>query len=142
MKIKGTLLKFNKIIAGYHIFPKGCKIHIPDKVPLIYDFNFDQVPYGMATVTRTDTGLEMVADICEGAAEIVKAAAPLCGIGGFYTEVKFKEQNYYLIGGDAEAKIKDVQEATLSAICITPSPVSPDYKYEVIYEENLKAEDK
>ena len=137
MKIKGRLLKFDQVILNDHIFSKDCKINIPDKVPVVWDFDLDEVNkvYGMAHVERNKDGLIFTADIVDGASDIVKAVQNECGIGGYYGNVRYHKLCIGEQYGHHEYRIVD--EASLKAVSITPAPVNKDYDYEIIYEENL-----
>ena len=64
MKLKGRLLLFDTINIDNDVFPKDCKISIPEKIPLTYKFSHDKV-IGFAEVTRDDIGLVVTAETCQ-----------------------------------------------------------------------------
>lgn len=134
MKIKGRLLYFDQWIMDDHIFPRDCKINIPEKVPLTFDFSNDQKVLGTAHVERDEKGLIVTADVYDDAAEMVKGFESEFALGGLYNKCKFTHNQK----GTGK---RVVEYAELKAVSITPYPVNKDYDYEIIYEENLHAED-
>lgn len=133
MKIKGKLLNFDQIIMNDHMFPKDCKIDIPNEVPLTFDFSDSQKPLGVAHVERTETGLIVTAYVFDNAAEMVKDFESEFALGGLYGYVTYRLQNTWP---------RIVDTCKLKQVAITPHPVNKDYDYEIIYEENLHAEEK
>lgn len=130
MKIKGTLLKFDVLNADGSRVSKDCKINIPEKVPLCYDFNFDiNHLLGNGIVERTDEGLIFEGNINEKTpvdmATLLKSS-DIRGIGGYYTNVKSHFNNKHE---------RVVDNMNLKSCSITLSPVHPDYKFEILSED-------
>lgn len=139
MKIKGRLLEFEKILMHSHYFPRKCEIEYPEKLPLLFDFSQQGKPLGIASVERDNDGLIMTANIYPGAEEIIKAFKDEVGIGGFYKNLKTGVMT--LRCADGIAVLKRIDKCQLAYISLTPSPIDPSFKYDIIYEENLKPED-
>lgn len=130
MKIKGTLLKFDVLNANGSRVSKDCKINIPEKVPLCYDFNFDvNHILGNCAVERTDEGLIFEGNINEKTPIDMNAllkSSDIRGIGGYYTNVKSHFNNKHE---------RVVDNMNLKSCSITLSPVHPDYKFEILSED-------
>ena len=139
MKIKGRFLKFESIISSNHYFPRNCEIDIPEKMPLLFNFEQSGLPLGTVTVERDNDGLTMTADIALGAEELIKAFKDEVGIGGFYNNLKTRTITMMMPSGFAV--IRRIDKCSLKAVALTPSPVDPSFKYDIVYEENLHAED-
>ena len=56
MILEGRILLFDEVNKNMDIFPKNCKIDIPEKVPLTWDFNHEKV-IGFSEVIKDDKGL-------------------------------------------------------------------------------------
>ena len=56
MILEGRILLFDTVNRNGDIFPKDCKINIPEKVPLTWDFNHKEI-IGFAKVTKDNKGL-------------------------------------------------------------------------------------
>ena len=56
MILEGRILLFDTVNGSRDIFTKDCKIDIPEKVPLTWNFNHEQV-IGFAKVIKDDKGL-------------------------------------------------------------------------------------
>ena len=61
MILEGRILLFNNVSKNGDIFSKDCKIDIPEKVPLMWNFNHEKV-IGFANVTKDDKGLIVKAE--------------------------------------------------------------------------------
>ena len=61
IKLEGRILLFDTVNKNGDIFPKDCKIDIPEKVPLTWDFNHEKV-IGFANATKDDKGLVVKAE--------------------------------------------------------------------------------
>lgn len=62
MKVKGSF-EFDVPNAFHHVISKDCKIDIPDKVPIVCEFDRTHMPIGFANVTRTNEGLIFEGDV-------------------------------------------------------------------------------
>ena len=61
IKLEGRILLFDTVNINKDIFPKTCKIDIPEKVPLTWDFQHEKV-IGFAKVTKDKRGLIVEAE--------------------------------------------------------------------------------
>lgn len=97
MKIEGRILLFDVVHADGSLMPSDCKIDIPEKVPIIKDFNTRDPNscIGSASVSVDDRGLVFTGDIPD---DFDTDGYPGCG--GYYTSVestsgfKFKDERY------------------------------------------------
>ena len=130
MKIEGRLLNFDTEILGDHKFSKDCKISIPDKLPLVYDFDFKNLDslLGFVTVTRDEKGLSVSGEFQKHKYFTDSELKDLLkgkGIGGYFNRVKTHNEDGLMI----------IDECSLKACSITNSPVSKEYTFE-LKEEN------
>lgn len=125
MKIKGKILTFNKILSDGSYFPDDCKIDIPEKLPLLSDFNFSAYStIGNGVVTRTNDGLYFDGEITIKAERDVITDL-YSGLGGYYTKIKAH--------GDWPKRIID--ESTLKCVSLVGHPVHPEFYFEIVEAE-------
>lgn len=128
IKLEGRILLFDTVNKIKDIFPKECKIDIPEKVPLLYEFHHDEV-IGVAEVIRDDKGLFCKAEtfqdnfIGDHLKDILEDEK--IGVGGFYNKIKKHNEGSLII----------VDEATLREVSITLAPVHEEYYFEIV-EDN------
>lgn len=134
MKVKGVLLKFDVPNVNHSVISKDCKIDIPDKVPIVNEFNMWNYPMrqcrsiGFANVSRTNEGLIFEGDVISPYSEIISERIKnnkTAGAGGYYNKVKKDEKGL-------------ITEMTLRAVCYVNAPVNPDYKFEIVEESEEK----
>lgn len=97
MKIEGRILLFDVIHADGSLMPPDCKIDIPEKVPIVKDFEIGDPNscIGSASVSIDDRGLVFTGDIQD---DFDTDGYPGCG--GYYVNVgsspgiKFKDERY------------------------------------------------
>ena len=92
IKLEGRILLFDTVNKNRDICPKDCKIDIPEKVPLTWNFNHEQV-IGFAEVIKDDKGLVAKAETFSNEIIGVEDLSSLFedgkfGADGFYTNVK------------------------------------------------------
>ena len=127
MKLKGRILLFDTVNQNNDLFPKDCKIVIPEKVPLTYNFSHAKV-IGFAEVTQDDKGLVVTAETspnsyCDD--ETLKSIfEEKIGVGGYYMTVKTHESNNLLV----------VDEARLTEVALVLAPVCDEYFVEIVEE--------
>lgn len=63
IKIKGNLLMFDKPDLIGYIFPKDCKIDIPDAIPITYPEHHTKIVGRVTKVERDDTSIRIEGDI-------------------------------------------------------------------------------
>ena len=126
MKVRGTLLKFGAKNSVLDVISSDCKIDIPEMVPFLFDFDLAKPPIGHAEVERTDDGLIFTGEITDPKMiemlENTYDGKECMGCGGYYNCVK----------RDGLGK---VAQMNLKAVSCTYAPVNPDYKFEIM-EEN------
>ena len=124
MKVKGVLLKFDVPNAFHSVISKDCKIDIPDKVPIIHNFDMAHQPIGFCNVTRTNEGLIFEGDVASPYGEIIAEMiknGETAGAGGRYNKVKRDEKGL-------------ITEMALREVSYVRVPVNPDYKFEIVTE--------
>ena len=130
MILEGRILLFNTVRKNVDIFSKDCKIDIPEKVPLTWNFNQEQI-IGFANVTKDDKGLVARAETfsnekigVEDLSSIFKDGK--IGAGGYYTNVKMHINRSPIV----------VYEAKLSEVALVLDPVNEEYSFEIVEEKN------
>ena len=130
MILEGRILLFNNVNKSGDIFSKDCKIDIPEKVPLTWNFNHEQV-IGFANVTKDDKGLVARAETfsnemigIEDLSSIFKDGK--IGAGGFYTNVKMHNNESSIV----------VDEAKLREVALVLAPVNEEYSFEIVEEKD------
>lgn len=134
MKLEGRILLFDTVNKNRDIFPKDCKITIPEKIPLTWDFHYDQI-LGIAEVIRDDLGLIAKAEIISNAyikEEDLKSIFEngKIGAGGFYNRVKKHNDGSFIV----------VDEATLCSVALVLAPVHEEYYLKIVYESKRQTE--
>ena len=125
MKIKGKLLTFNKLLADGSYFTDDTEIDIPEKLPLLTDFNFSfNSVIGNGVVTRTNDGLYFDGEITVKAEKDIITEL-YSGLGGYYVKVKSHD--------DGPKRIID--ESALKCVSLVGHPMLPEFSFE-IEEEN------
>ena len=128
MILEGRILLFDEVNKNRDIFPKNCKIDIPEKVPLTWDFNHEQV-IGFAKVTKDDKGLIAKAETFSNEMIGVEDLSSIFedgkfGTGGFYTNVNKHSDGSFIV----------VDEAKLRKIALVLDPVNKEYYFEIVKE--------
>lgn len=129
MELQGRILLFDKVNLNRDIFPKDCKLTIPEKVPLTWNFDRNR-PIGVAEVTSDDIGLVATAETFSNEQIGVNDIRDVLtddkiGAGGYYTGVKKHEENGVII----------IDEARLAAVGLVLEPVREEYSMELVKEE-------
>ena len=129
MKLEGRILLFDTVNKSGDVFPKNCKIDIPEAVPLTFDFNPHKV-IGFANVTRDDKGLFAKAETFSNEFIGVEDLNSIfeygkIGAGGFYNLIKIHN----------EGSIMKVDEAKLNEVALVLKPVNKEYSFEIIEDE-------
>ena len=129
MILEGRILLFNNVSKNGDIFSKDCKIDIPEKVPLTWNFNHEKV-IGFANVTKDDKGLSAKAETFSNEMIGVEDLSSIFedgkfGAGGFYTNVKMHNNGSYIV----------VNEAKLREVALVSDPVNEEYSFEIVEEK-------
>ena len=130
MILEGRILLFDEVNKNMDIFPKNCKIDIPEKVPLTWDFNHEQV-IGFANVTKDDKGLIAKAETFSNEMIGVEDLSSIFedgkfGAGGFYANVKMHNNGSCIV----------VNEAKLREVALVSDPVNEEYSFEIVEEKD------
>ena len=130
IKLEGRILLFDTVNINMDIFPKNCKIDIPEKVPLTWDFNHEQV-IGFTKVTKDDKGLIAKAETFSNEIIGVEDLSSIFedgkfGVGGFYTNVKKHSDGSFIV----------VEEAKLREVALVIAPVNEEYSFEIVKEDD------
>ena len=133
MILEGRILLFNNVSKNGDIFSKDCKIDIPEKVPLTWNFNHEQV-IGFANVVKDDKGLVARAETFSNEKVGVEDLSSIFkdgkfGAGGYYSNVKIKKKN-----NDGSSIV--VYKAKLSEVALVSDPVNDKYSFEIVEENN------
>lgn len=128
VKLKGRMLLFDTVNKNRDIFPKTCKLNIPEKVPLLWEFCHSEV-IGIAEVTKDELGLLVTAflfpdDFIDVNIQEIFSDRKI-GVGGFYNNIKKHEDKNLIV----------VDEATLREVSITLAPVCDEYTIEMEEKE-------
>ena len=126
MKLQGRILLFDEVNLNNDIFSASCNITIPEKVPLTFNFNRDQV-IGFAKATIDDIGITFIAETLSnemiGVDDIrSKFENGKIGVGGYYTNIKNHDDRNFRI----------IDEARLCEIALVPDPVRKEYYCEIV----------
>ena len=129
IKLEGRILLFDTVNKNRDIFSKDCKIDIPEKVPLTWDFNHEQV-IGSAKITKDNKGLVAKAETFSNEIIGVEDLSSIFedgkfGAGGFYTNVKKHSDGSFIV----------VDEAKLREVALVLAPVKEEYSFEIVEED-------
>ena len=130
MILEGRILLFNTVSKNGDIFSKDCKIDIPEKVPLTWNFNNEKV-IGFANVTKDDKGLIAKAETFSNEMIGVEDLSSIFedgkfGAGGYYNNVKMHNNGSSIV----------VNEAKLREVALVSDPVNEEYSFEIVEEKD------
>ncbi|MBQ8829670.1 MAG: hypothetical protein IJ022_06225 [Burkholderiaceae bacterium] len=131
MKLTGRLLLFDKKDLNNTIFPKDCKISIPEKCPVLMEYRrFDPSDcIGRATVERDDKGLSCDLDVWRFDPEQMRSVFnDEIFVGGFYNGVESHNED----------GIRVIDKMNLQAVSITLLPADSDLKVAIVGDELKK----
>ena len=129
MKLEGRILLFDTVNKSGDVFPKNCKIDIPEAVPLTFNFNPHKV-IGFANATIDDKGLSAKAETFSnefiGVEDLISIFENgKIGAGGFYNLIKTHNDGSIIV----------VDEAKLWEVALLLDPVNEEYSFEIIEDE-------
>lgn len=132
MILEGRILLFDTVSKNGDIFSKDCKIDIPEKVPLTWNFNNEKV-IGFANVTKDDKGLVARAETFSNEKIGVEDLSSIFkdgkfGAGDYYTNVKMH------ININRSPNV--VYKAKLSEVALVSDPVNEEYSFEIVEDKN------
>ena len=126
MTLEGRILLFDTANKTRDIFLKDCKIDIPEKIPLTWDLNHEEI-IGFAKVTKDNKGLIVKAEMFSNEFIGVEDLNSIfedgkIGAGGYYTNVKGHRDRSFIL----------VDEAKISEIGLVLTPVNDQYSLEIV----------
>lgn len=124
IKLEGLFLLYGEIniIDGHKtVFPKDCKMTIPESIPLFLNDNCLNKPLGTVKVIREDKGLKFVADISLEEDGII-VTADLLPVTGLYN----------IFHTHQEKDIQIIDEASLWGVTFAMTPRNKSYLAKVI----------
>ena len=129
MILEGRILLFDTVNHNRDIFPKDCKIDIPEKIPLTWNFNHEQV-IGFANVTKDNKGLIVKAETFSNEMIGVDDLSSVFedgkfGAGGYYTNIKGHRDGSFFV----------INKAKLSGVALVLAPVNDEYLFEIVKEK-------
>ena len=129
IKMKGRLLLFDKPTSNRTLFPKDCEIVYAEKIPVIWDFRFNDPgsTMGFGHVMRDEKGLICEVDLNKSDViiDILREFNGELPIGGYYYGVKSHQ----------ETELRVFESGCLICIGVTLDPVDEEYRMGVVEEE-------
>ena len=129
IKMKGRLLLFDKPTSNRTLFPKDCEITYAEKIPVIWDFRFNDPGsvMGSGHVMRDEKGLICKVELTRSDAiiDILREFNEELPIGGYYYGVKSHQ----------EAGLRVFESGCLICIGVTLSPVDEEYRMRVVEDK-------
>ena len=129
MILEGRILLFDTDDKNRNRFSKDCKIDIPEKVPLTWNFNHEKV-IGFAKAIKDDKGLVAKVETFSNEMIGVENLNSIFedgkfGAGGFYTNIKKHNDGSFIV----------IDEAKLCEVALVLAPVNEKYSFEIVREE-------
>lgn len=127
IKMKGRVLLFDRVDNLRIMFPKNCNITYPEIIPIIWNFEFNNLDsvLGNATISKYEDGLICDAIISNPIIrEILDTENGELHIGGFYKKIKEHHHN----------GVRMIDQAHLVAIGVTLAPALDELK--LVLEES------
>ena len=92
LKFEGQLLKFGTVDKCNRKFASDCKITFPEKIPVTYNFNMDEI-IGDAAISKVEDGLKCEVLLLD--ADILPENEYF--VGGYYTQIKRHVEDHITI---------------------------------------------
>ena len=129
MILEGRILLFDTVDKNRNRFSEDCKIDIPEKVPLTWNFNHENV-IGFAKAIKDDKGLVAKVETFSNEMIGVENLNSIFedgkfGAGGFYTNIKKHNDGSFIV----------IDEAKLCEVALVLAPVNEKYSLEIVREE-------
>lgn len=129
IKMKGRLLLFDKPTSNRTLFPKDCEITFSEKVPVIWEFQFNDPGsvMGSGYVIRDEKGLICEVELTKNDSiiDILRDFDGVLPIGGYYSHVKSHQDD----------GLRVFESGCLTCVDVTLSPVDEEYRMRVVEEE-------
>ena len=133
--MKGRLLLFDKPTSNNTLFPKNREIAYAEKVPVIWEFRFNDPGSVMRSghVMRDEKGLVCEAELTrtDAIVDILREFDGELPIGGYYYGVKAQQKD----------GLRVFESGCLTCIGVTLSPVDEEYRMRVVKEKEKESED-
>ena len=128
LKATCNLLMFDKPDTLGNLFPKECKIEIPERIPVTHDFKFYEPAIGSASVVREEDGLVAEIEFYSPDEDIIKDCIrdEVIYAGGYYNRVKTHNENGFRV----------VDSMTLHGISLTYADVYGDKSLLIKFKED------
>ena len=130
IKMKGHLLLFDKPTSNRTLFPKNCEITFAEKIPVIWDFRFNDPGdvLGSGHVMRDEKGLICEVELIrtDAIVDILREFDGVLPIGGYYSHVKSHQED----------GLRVFESGRLTCIGVTRYPVGEEYRMRVVEEED------
>ena len=126
--LKGPMLRYGVKSRNNFIIPKGCVIHIPEEIPVVWNYNFGDPKafIGFANLISTDDGFDITVETTHD--DLLKLISTIDGrkipCGGWYHRLKYHRENGVLI----------TEECTLKGVGVFLK--GDDYLYLEVEDEN------
>ena len=129
IKMKGRLLLFDKPTSNRTLFPKNCEISYAEKIPVIWDFRFNDPgsTMGSGYVMRDEKGLicEVELTRTDVIIDVLREFNGVLPIGGYYSYVKSHQED----------GLRVFESGCLSCIGVTLSPVDEEYRMSAVEDK-------
>ena len=133
--MKCRLLLFDKPNSNKTLFPKNCEITYAEKVPVIWEFRFNDPGsvMGSGHVMRDEKGLVCEAELTrtDAIVDILREFDGELPIGGYYSGVKSQQKD----------GLRVFESGRLTCIGVTLIPVDEEYRMRVVKEKEKESED-
>ena len=130
IKMKGRLLLSDKPTSNRTLFPKDCTITYAEKIPVIWDFRFNDpgAVLGSGHVMRDEKCLICEVELTKSDTiiDILREFDGVLPIGGYYSGVKSHQKD----------GLRVFESGRLTCIGVTRYPVGEEYRMRVVEEED------
>lgn len=129
IKMKGRLLLFDKPTSNRTLFPKDCEITYAEKVPVVWEFEFNNPGnvMGSGRAMRDEKGLVCEVELTQTdmIVDILREFNGELPIGGYYSYVKSHQED----------GLRVFESGCLTCIGVTLSPVDEEYRMRVMEDK-------
>ena len=126
--LKGPMLRYGVQSCNNFIIPKDCVIHIPEEIPVVWNYNFGDPKafIGFANLISRDDGFDITVETDHD--DLLQLMSMIDGrkifCGGYYHKLKYHKENGILI----------VEECSLKGVGVFLK--GDDYLYLEVEDEN------
>ena len=106
--LKGPMLRYGIQSCNNFIIPNGCIIHIPEEIPVVWNYNFGDPKafIGLANLISTDDGFDITVETDHDdllqLMSMIDDRKIFCG--GYYHKLKYHKENGILIAEECSLK--------------------------------------